>query len=218
MLLNEPASRPPSWLDEVRFTLLMPDRPWSTDGTLDLLSAGNEFEGWLHDRRQFETWHKQGWVSAIADLAYSTRRIGPRLKTALKPNLRKALDTADSLRADIQSKGVSELKTYLPNRLPADRAVFAAFKARWSEPSVRQAAWHDFVAACRDETIDYDKLAVHRDLFWHLMRNADYDPRRLVHLLAGVLTDVEWYLADARLWLGDITAEQFALVSPKTNG
>lgn len=214
MLLNEPRSQPPSWLDELRITMLKPNQPWSTDGTLDLLTAASELEAWLYDRRAYDKRHEQGWVSAISDFQHSARQIGPWLKRSLRPNLRRALDTADSLRADIQSKGVSVLRTHLPSRLLADSAAFAAFKARWSEPTVREAAWRDFRDACRDETTDHDTLAQRRDVFWQLVRTADYDPRRLVHLLAGVLTDIEWQVAEAQLWLGHISNEQFALVRP----
>jgi hypothetical protein len=198
----------------------------SPDGTLDLLAASSEFEGWLYDKRIYEKRHEQGWVSAIADFAQSAREIGPRLKATLKSVLRHALNSADSVRADIQSKGPKVLAAHLPRRLPADQAVYAAFKSRWTEPGVRGAAWQDFVEACRDETMSYDLMALRRELFWHLMRAAGYDPQRLSHLLSGVLTDIDWYVTDAQLWIGDITGEQFsvprpmdqAAVSPKSNG
>jgi hypothetical protein len=213
-LLNEPLSQPPSWLDELRISLLTPDRHWSPDGTLDLLSAGNEFEDWLHDQREYQKRHEQGWVSAIADFATSAREIGPRLKRALRPDLRHALETADSLRADIQSKSPAVLKTYLPSRLPNDRTTYAAFKARWGEPAVRTAAWDDFVAACADATTDHDTLAHYRDLFWQFMRTADYDPERLSNLLAGALSDYEFYLAPVRRWLGDSDDEPVSAPLP----
>jgi len=214
VLLNEPRSQPPSWLDELRITLLWPDRRWSADGTIDLLAAGRELEGWLYDRRQYDKRHEPGWVSAINDFKHSARQIGPRLKRALRPDLRIALDTADSLRADVQSKNAKFLKTHLPQRLPDDQAVYTAFKGRWSEPAIRLAAWQDFVAACEDETTDYDTLAQRRDLFWQIIRTADYDPERLSNLLAGALTDYELYLNDARRRLGDLTDEQFSMPNP----
>ena len=214
MQLDVPRSDPPSWLDELQIALLWPERRWSQDGTLDLLSASSEFEGWLRDRRLYDKRHGHGWLSAITDFTQSARQIGPRLKTALKPELRRALDTADSLRAGIQSKGPAVLKTHLPSRLSADHAVYAAFKSRWTEPTVRGAAWQDFVEACRDETVSYDAIALRRDLFWHLMRAAGYDPQRLSQLLSGVLADIDWYVTDAQLWIGDIADEQFSAPRP----
>ncbi len=214
MQLDVPRSDPPSWLDELQIALLWPERRWSQDGTLDLLSASSEFEGWLRDRRLYDKRHGHGWLSAITDFTQSARQIGPRLKIALKPELRRALDTADSLRAGIQSKGPAVLKTHLPSRLSADHAVYAAFKSRWTEPTVRGAAWQDFVEACRDETVSYDAIALRRDLFWHLMRAAGYDPQRLSQLLSGVLADIDWYVTDAQLWIGDIADEQFSAPRP----
>jgi len=181
---------------------------------LDLLSASFEFDGWLHDKRQYEGRHRQGWLSAITDFTNSALQVGPGLKAALNPELSRVLDVANGLRADIQSKGPAVLKTVLPGRLPADLAAYAAFKAIWTEPAVRGAAWKDFVEACRDEAVSYDGIALRRDLFWRLMRTAGYDSQRLGQLLSGVLADINWYVTDAQLWLGDITDEQFAQPRP----
>ena len=76
MQLGVPRSSPQTWLDELQAVLQRPDRGWNPDSTVDLLTAGSEFAGWLYDRRHYEKRHEQGWLSAIADFSHSARLIG----------------------------------------------------------------------------------------------------------------------------------------------
>jgi len=214
MQLDVPLSDPPSWRDELRITLLWPKRRWSADSTLDLLSAGGEFDGWLHDRRQYDGRHQAAWLSVIADFMWSVKGIGPHLRGALGAELSQVVATAESLRRSIEGDKPAALRKQLPSRLPTDRRIYVSFKSRWSEPAVRDAAWQDFEDACRDEATSYDVLAMRRDLFWHLVRTADYDVERMSTLLAGVLSDFEFYVANARRWLGDVPDDQYMAPGP----
>jgi hypothetical protein len=214
MQLDVPLSDPPSWRDELRITLLWPKRRWSADSTLDLLSTGGDFDGWLHDTRRYDGRHQAAWLSAIADFMWSVRQIGPHLRSALGAELSQVVATAESLRRSIEGDQPTALRKQLPSRLPADRAVYVSFKNRWSEPAVRDAAWQDLQDACRDEATSYDVLALRRDLFWHLVRTADYDVERMSTLLAGVLSDFEFYVLDARRWLGDMPDDQYLASGP----
>jgi hypothetical protein len=92
----------------------------------------------------------------------------------------------------------------LSARLADDQAVFGGLRARWSEPDVREAAWIDLADTCRDEAASYETLALRRDLFWDLVRAGDYGLEEMSRLLAAVLSDSEFFISDARLWLGDI--------------
>ena len=47
-------------------------------------------------------------------------------------------------------------------------------------------------------------MALLRDLSWELIRAGDYGVEEMSRLLAAVLTDSEFLITEARLWLGDI--------------
>lgn len=190
--------------------ILWPKQTWSAIETLDLISAGREFEAWLNDPRQYEGQHKRAWISAIDDFCHSASRVGPMLKNFLASDLTQAIVTARSIEAVLNANTEPVLKSLLPGRLPADRMIYSSLKARWPDSASRVAAWQDLVAACRDSATSFDELAIRRDLFWRLIREADFAPEQISQLLAGVLSDIEFYVSQAQLWLEDITEDQVA--------
>jgi hypothetical protein len=156
-------------------------------------------------------------LSVIADFDHCADRIGSELKSALGSDLSQAVAMANSIKVDIQNRSESDLQTLLPNRLTACRTLYARLKSRWAESGVREAAWLDFVEACRDAATDYDVIAVQRAVFWQLIRAGDYPPDEVSRLLAYALSGVEFYITQVRLWLGDITDSQVTWPPPASD-
>jgi hypothetical protein len=140
MQLDVPLSDPTSWRDELRITFLWPKRRWSADSTLNLLSAGGEFDGWLQDTRPYEGRHRAAWLSVIADFMWSAKEIGPHLRSTLGAELSQVIATAESLRSSIEGNwtapGILEALTN-PGRLTTEdrlcpgRHQAAGPAARW---------------------------------------------------------------------------------------
>jgi hypothetical protein len=212
--LDVPRSDPPTWVDELRISLISRKKSWSRDGVLDLFSAARELEGWLHDPRPYEGHHKSAWLSAVADFRSGANQIGPILKSVLGVQLSQTLAMVVSIKASIENNSPKALATLLPARLKADQVVYAYFKRRWTEPAVRAAAWQDFVEVCRDEEASFDTLAVRHDLFWQLVQAADYAPNEIDQMLAYVLSDIAFYVARGQWRLGDITDDQLMALRP----
>ena len=193
---------------------LWPDRRWAPPTATNIVWATSELYGWLRDQREYDGQHKPGWLSALADFKFSTDQLGPQLRVTLTGALATAMATADSLAADLVHSSASHLTSFLPTRLVSDRQVIARLGARWAEADVCEAAWNDLADACRDEATSYETLSLHRDLFWELIRAGDYGPEEMSRLLAAVLSDSEFHLVQARLWLGDISEEDVTWPRP----
>ncbi len=190
---------------------LWPDRHWAFAASTDMVRATSELYGWLTDQRTYEGQHKQGWLSALADFKFSATQLGPQLRATLSHDLVAAIAVADSLTADFANFNAGDLAaTVMPARLAGDQAVFVQLSGRMAEPDVREASWIDLADACRDEATSYETLALRRDLFWELIRAGDYGPEEMSRLLAAVLTDSEFLITEARLWLGDIAEADVA--------
>lgn len=209
-----PRTYPPSWTDELRMATLWPDRRWAPPTASNVVWATSELYGWLTDQREYEGQHKPGWLSVLADLKYSASQLGPHLRATLSGDLGAAIATAESLTADLMNSSASHLASLLPTRLVSDRQVIAGLSARWPEADVREAAWNDLADACRDEAAEYETLALRRNLFWELIRAGDYGPDQMSRLLAAVLSDSEFHLVEARLWLGDISEDDVTWPRP----
>jgi len=193
---------------------LWPDRRWAPPTASNVVWATSELYGWLTDQREYEGQHKPGWLSVLADLKYSASQLGPHLRATLSGDLGAAIATAESLTADLMNSSASHLASLLPTRLVSDRQVIAGLSARWPEADVREAAWNDLADACRDEAAEYETLALRRNLFWELIRAGDYGPDQMSRLLAAVLSDSEFHLVEARLWLGDISEDDVTWPRP----
>jgi ribosomal 50S subunit-associated protein YjgA (DUF615 family) len=211
-----PRTYPPTWPDELRMAVLWPDRSWALPTATNVVWATSELHGWLTDQREYDGQHKPGWLSALADFEFSADQLGPGLRATLGGSLVAAVATAAALTADLTNSSANQLASLLPTRLVNDRQVIAQLAARWGEADVRNGAWSDLAATCRDDTTDYETLALRRDLFWELIRAGDYGPDQMSRLLAAVLSDSEFHLVEARLWLGDITEDD--LTWPRRGG
>lgn len=212
--LDVPRTYPPTWTDELRIALLRPGQAWGAKETLDLISAVAEFESWLNDSRLYDGQHKRSWLSMIDDFRHSASHIGPKLADVIVSDLDEVIATANAIKTDLDSQNTTTLQALLPSRLPAARIACSRLMARWTDPAVREAAWLDFVDACRDPATSFDTLALRRDLFWKLLRAADYSSDELSQLLAMILSDIEFYIIRARLWLGDVSESEVAWPAP----
>jgi hypothetical protein len=193
---------------------LWPDRRWAPPTASNIVWTTSELYGWLRDQREYDGQHKPGWLSALADFKFSTDQLGPQLRVTLTGALATAMAAADSLAADLVHSSASQLTSFLPTRLVSDLQVIARLGARWAEADVREAAWNDLADVCRDDATSYETLSLRRDLFWELIRAGDYGPEEMSRLLAAVLSDSEFHLVQARLWLGDISEEDVTWPRP----
>lgn len=193
---------------------LWPDRCWAWPTATNIVWAASELYGWLTDQRDYEWRHQQGWLSALADFKFSVTQLGPRLGAALGDELAAALTAADSLGADFANFSGKDLGSRLSARRGGDQAVFVQLSDRWAEADIRVAAWSDLADACHDEATGDETLAIRRDLFWDLIRAGDYGADQMSRLLAGVLSDSEFHLVEARLWLGDINEQDVTWPRP----
>ena len=204
--LNVSRSCPPSWADELRDTVLSPGNRWTAPGSVSIILAARELQGWLTDPRTYEGFHKQGWLSAIADFRECLRQLGPDLRAALGGDLTAADDASACLRAAFTQPGNAAA---VEGRLQGGRAVgqqaLSRLGARWATPAAREAAWKDLTQACRDPSTRSETLATLRDLFWDLLRAGNYEPDHMSRLLATVLGDSTIGVTEARIWLGDMT-------------
>jgi hypothetical protein len=206
--LDVPRSNPPSWIDELRSTVLWPNRPWAPTESVSILLAVRELQGWLVDRRPYEKLHKQGWLSVLGDFQQSVGQLGPALLGALGDALTAAVGTGNDLKADFEStKQPVVMASLLRGRQPAAQTVFDRLRDRFTAGDVREAAWSDLVKACHDPNISSSTLAFRRDLFWQLLRVADHDVTQMSQLLAGILANAEYYILSARTWLGDLSSK-----------
>lgn len=213
--LNRPQSYPPTWMDQLRFAVLSPERRWVPAETVDILLATRELQGWLTDSRDYDgSYQKWSWLSAIADFKASVGHLGPQLHRALDPDLAAAIAAADSLQQDLATLNNNDMKARLTVRRSGDKAHFAQLATHWASAQVREAAWNDLGEACRDSTISYNKLAARRDLFWQFVQAGDYDPSRMSSRLAGVLADRAWAVTEAKISLGDISAADAGRPTP----
>jgi hypothetical protein len=212
--LDLPRSDPPTWTDELRTAVLWPDKRWTAKETMDLITVTSEFGEWLHDPRPYESHHKYGWLSIIEDLCFIADQIGPELKSVLGNHLDLIVSTANSIRADLEQHKEKELKALLPIRLMADRIVYDQLKSRWPDSAIREAAWVDLIKACRDPSTSYDTLALRRDLFWQVIKAADYALDQMSRLLGGILGDAGISVTEAKLWLGDVAEDRVEWQKP----
>lgn len=204
-IFSTPSTYPPSWIDQLRTTVLWPYQPWTTAETVSILVATRELRGWLTDPRPYEAQHRQGWCSAIADFQHSLAHLGPDLRAALGSELAAAVTAVSNLQADVTAPGnQAHTATLLQARRSTDRQFLDQLSARWGRPEVRCAAWSDLMEACRDSSASYETLSMRRDLFWQLVQASEHDAGRMSDHLAGVLTDEAFYVGLARLWLGDL--------------
>jgi hypothetical protein len=213
--LNRRQSYPPTWMDQLRFAVLSPERRWVSAETVDILLATRELQGWLTDPRDYDGSHqKWSWLSAIGDFKASVGHLGPQLHRALDPDLAAAIAAAGSLQHDLATLNNNDMKARLMVRRSGDKAHFAQFATHWASAQVREAAWNDLAEACRDSTISYNKLAARRDLFWQFVQAGDYDPSRMSRRLAGVLGNRERAVTEAQISLGDISAADAGRPAP----
>jgi len=210
-----PRSYPPTWVDELRETVLWPDRRWTAAESLSILVACRELQGWLADPRPYEgKQHKWSWLSAVADFQQSVSQLGRELRDVLGQNLVAAVVAADTLQADLASMTHAAMADRLEGRRSADREIFHRLNSRWCEAESRAAAWNDLAEACKDTATSDEVLALRRDLFWELLRAGDYGVDQMSQLLAGVLGDSSFHVIQARVWLGDIAEEDVTLPRP----
>lgn len=208
-LFSTPRTYPPSWIDQLRTTVLWPNQSWTTAETVSILVATRELCCWLTDPRPYKHQHRQGWRSAIADFQHSVTQIGAGLCAALGHELVAAITAVNSLEADVTAPGnEAHTVTLLQTRKPSVRQLLDRLRARWGHPEVRRAAWSDLMEACRGSSVSYETLSMSRDLFWQLVQASEHDTGRMSDHLAGVLTDEAFYVGLARLWLGDIKEDE----------
>jgi hypothetical protein len=205
----------PSWTDQLRTTVLWPDLSWSAPESVSVLAATREVQRWLADRRPYKGQHRAGWRSAVADFERGANELGPDLRSVLGSDLADAVNAAAALETALApANGAAGVTALLQTHGAGYQAVFDQLSSRWGEPDSREAAWRDLMDACRDTTVSYGTLALHRDLFWQLVRAGDCDPSQTSDLLAGVLADNARYIALAQVRLGDVDEADVKWPSP----
>jgi hypothetical protein len=208
-------SNPPSWIEQLRTTVLWPDRPWAAPESASVLAATREVQRWLADRRPYNWQHRPGWRSAIADFERGADDLGPDLRSVLGSDLMDAVNAATALETALApAQGAAGVTALLQAQKASYQAVFAQLASRWGEPGSREAAWRDLMDACRDTTVSYGTLALRRDLFWQLVHAGGCDPSQTSDLLAGVLADNARYIAVAQVRLGDVNEADVTWPSP----
>ncbi|MFI6603821.1 hypothetical protein ACIBHX_46960 [Nonomuraea sp. NPDC050536] len=193
---NSPRFASHTAADELREALGWHEaRPWWSDrDVVDAVAASEEVAGWLNDRRPYSKKYHQGpWTEAIEDFTSAVTRLGPAVQAMLQPQLRKAQTALTGFPGTAPA----------PDREPA-KAAMTALRQRWSEPLVLEAAWHDLLAACRDDESRFDIIAARRDLFWRLAGFTDWHPRELSGELCSVLDGSTFDVTLAQVKLGDI--------------
>ena len=206
---NAPRTYPPSWTDQLRATVLWPGDRWAPSEVVSILVATHALRSWLTDHRSYEGHHKQGWSSAIADFQRSLSHLGPDLRSVLGAELAAAISAVGQLHADLISPGsAAHTSALLQAHRTSDKQILDQLGAQWAQPETRAAAWNDLMEACHEPTISYETLSLRRDLFWQLIKASDHDAEQMSGHLAGVFANDAFYVAMARLWLGDISENE----------
>lgn len=217
-LLDASRPYPPSWIDQLRTTVLRPSDRWAPAEVVSILVAARVLRGWLTDRRSYEGRHKRGWRSAIADFQHSVGHLGSSLRSALGTELTAAVSAVGQLHTDITSPGKpDEIAALLQACRTSDQQILDQLSAQWAQPKIRIAAWNDLMEACHEPTVSFETLSLRRDLFWQLIRASDHDAEQVSGHLAGVLTNEAFYVALAKLWLGDISEDEMPRPLPASD-
>lgn len=201
---NATGARRPNWTDQLREAVLWPQHKWAAAETVDIVLATQAMRGWLNDSRPYNGQHKAGWCSALADFQQSAGQLGPELRRVLGSHLRTAVSAVTSLKADFGSSANSSMPGVLGARRRLDSRRLARLSAHWELTETRVAAWEDLISACRSPAGRFEALALRRDLFWRLVQAGGQGTGQLGRMLAGVLRDNGYDVAEARVWLGDI--------------
>ncbi|MEU5990793.1 hypothetical protein ABZ806_17625 [Spirillospora sp. NPDC047418] len=199
-----------SWLDELIRTLQRLDESWTSARDIGLLDAAAELHAWLEDKRPYDSRHKNGWRSVLADFDMTAGKVGANLKDAVRNEINTCLTSSSELTIKLDNLSNSNFEIYLR----ASRTVIARqvdhLMVRLTSSDARKAAWRDLVDGCKSDTMPRSRLAERRDLFRDIVEASDYDLKRLSMNLIGVLSNDVFGVRSAQIMVNEVDATQVA--------
>jgi hypothetical protein len=195
----DPHETTPTWIDELRASLWDPNKAWSAATHVNIVVATRELDSWINDGRPFSVQHKHAWRSVISDFEDAVKCLGPNAHCALAGEIANTKASIQLIEGELSKKGGDPA-----THASINRVTLAGLQSRLVTADTRNAVWTDLVEAFRDPKTSVEVLAHYRDLFWLLLKIADYNVRRLSNTFTGVIGDQEYAVASASIWLGDL--------------